>query len=172
MTQRTPIITPKCTSKGRSACQVPVRAVLGRNTLTPLHSLTLLVIIFTSAYCHKAEKHGAEGEGGCAYRTSGSFFSMAEVWRRNFASPRPLQRLPWPRAGCWELPGRLGLGAGVRVPAAPQDNGSIGTELGDKGTAFRIDFICTHVTFAWNDSMESVPVPKICFQMQRTDALA
>lgn len=62
--------------------------------------------------------------------------------------PGPCSGCPGPRAGCWELPGRLGLGAGVRVPAAPQDNGSIGTGLGDKGTAFRIDFICTHVTFA------------------------
>lgn len=73
--------------------------------------------------------------------------------------------------GDWGCPGPSAawLKSGCQLPR--QDNGSIGREQGDKGAAFRNDFICIHVTFVWNGSLESVPVLKLCFQMQNYRAL-
>lgn len=98
-----------------------------------------------------------EGEGRCSYRTSESFFSMSETWRGSCArGDRECPGEMGSVSGRWgmsrkdgECPGEVGAvrphrsQAEVRVPQLPwQDNGSIGRWLGDKGAAFRDDFIC------------------------------
>lgn len=122
MNQRSSNITPKHTLNRLSTCQIPIQATLGKNTLTLLHSLPLLVIIFTSDYFNKPEKHGGRKGGKMLlpYQYQWVFFlhDWGLMWKLRFALAPAVAALALVRlaGGCLAA---LGFGAEVRVPAAP-----------------------------------------------------